>query len=102
MKSQFTPGPWTAWGYTIYTDAGLRVAQTWEQERCCLPTPTMEANARLIAAAPELLAALERLLESAEYLKEDSDSAHGYHGEPESFKLARAAIAKAKGLANDE
>lgn len=55
------------------------------------------ANATLIASAPDLLSALERLLESAEYLKEDSDSAHGYHGEPESFKLARAAIAKAKG-----
>lgn len=48
-------------------------------------------------AAPDLLSALEMLLESAECLKEDSDSAHGYHGDPESFKRARSAIAKAKG-----
>jgi len=89
MKSQYTPGPWTAWGCTIYTDAGYRVAQTWDQDRCCLPTPTMEADARLIASAPDLLVALERI-----------ESSLGH--EPEMYSdilsIARAAIAKAKGL----
>lgn len=47
---------------------------------------TMRANARLIAAAPELLEALEALL------KEVST----YHKYP-TMKMAKAAIAKAKG-----
>ena len=88
MKSQYTPGPWTAWGCTIYTDAGYRVAQTWDQDRCCLPTPTMEADARVIASAPDLLAALENLLGDWERV----------HGPVPEDHEARAAIAKAKGL----
>lgn len=88
MKSQFTPGPWTAWGCTIYTGPGFRVAQTWDDERCCLPTPTMEANARLIASAPDLLSALESLVADLERII----------GRPiEAEHEAKAAISKAKG-----
>ena len=59
MKSNFTPGPWHTQGCTIYAGKNL-VAQTWDT---CddLPTPTMEADADLIAAAPNMLAALENL-----------------------------------------
>jgi hypothetical protein len=55
------------------------------------------ANARLIAAAPELLAALERIasLDPAQ----DSDEGHNEWGEADCFRkaqdAARAAIAKA-------
>ena len=62
MKTH-TPGPWHTQGCTIYAGKN-RVAQTWDT---CddLPTPTMEADADLIAAAPELLAALELIYSNA-------------------------------------
>jgi hypothetical protein len=52
-----------------------------------IPGPTSEANARLIAAAPDLLEALEAFLNEADegHVSVDTD------------KAARAAIAKAKG-----
>lgn len=55
--------------------------------------PEAEANARLIASAPELLAALEALHdEVAEYQKINHTGGYDNHA----MKLARAAIAKAK------
>lgn len=55
-------------------------------------------NAPLVAAAPELLTALDALLYSAEAMKESLDGHDGYCGEPASFKQARTAIAKATKL----
>ena len=79
-----TPGPWHTQGCTIYAGKN-RVAQTWDT---CddLPTPTMEADADLIAAAPELLAALELIYSNA--------------GESPEWIRSRIGpvIAKAKGL----
>ena len=62
MKTH-TPGPWHTQGCTIYAGKN-RVAQTWDT---CddLPTPTMEADADLIASAPDLLAALELIYSNA-------------------------------------
>lgn len=78
MENKHTPGPWTV-GDTpaiVYDDNACEVAiATFNQESC-------EANARLIAAAPELLAALEAWV--------DCEIAS-----QECFKLSRAAIAKA-------
>ena len=51
--------------------------------------PTANANARLIAAAPELLAALTDLLNA--YFPESTSGARSY------WKAAEAAIAKAEG-----
>jgi hypothetical protein len=115
MKSH-TPAPWLVRFEEDRFDSKLSVIEVIDGSEASLNHPQGElvlarvnvsafaphmdeplANATLIASAPELLSALERLLESAECLKEDSDSAHGFHGEPESFKIARAAIAKAKG-----
>lgn len=56
--------------------------------------PNHEANARLIAAAPELLEAIKRLLPMAE------NNAFEYGAKPEQDEdiiFARAAIAKATG-----
>jgi hypothetical protein len=56
-----------------------------------------ETHAPLISAAPDLLAALEAVLFSAEALLDDLESQDGWRADPESFGVARAAIAKAKG-----
>jgi hypothetical protein len=83
-----TPGPWHTQGCTIYAGKN-RVAQTWDT---CddLPTPTMEADADLIAAAPEMLAALQAALVAVRYLDE-------HEGAGCLLDQVRAAIAKATG-----
>ena len=82
MKTHYSPGPWHTQGCTIYAGKN-RVAQTWDTWYDGLPTPTMEADAGLIAAAPEMLAAIERLIHPA---ADDSD-----------VEFAREVIAKARG-----
>lgn len=57
----------------------------------------IEANARLIAAAPELLEALEEMLLSHGYFNEDILSPEPIQCECDECTKARAAIAKAKG-----
>ncbi len=56
-----------------------------------------EANARLIAAAPELLAALDELLASYVSLVNSGDAGSWNPETDAEVKAARAAIAKAKG-----
>ena len=64
---------------------------------------TLEANARLIAAAPDLLEALEQTLQLAIDWEDEArgtwqDEALGFsHNDDPIIKKARAAIAKAKG-----
>lgn len=55
------------------------------------------ANAHLIAAAPELLEALEALLPMAEWWWEGSEGRDKSQGIPGQCSQARAAIAKARG-----
>lgn len=69
MKNvNFTPGPWTAtinlehdgeWSYLIAHDGG-RIAGNIKID---IASETSKANARLIAAAPEMLDALKTALE---------------------------------------
>lgn len=89
-----TPGPWTYRAYSTHPHHIIEaedregVAYTMDHEA------DSKANATLIAAAPDLLAALERLL-NAEALVDDE-----YYAEIEAAEeQARAAIAKAKGEA---
>jgi hypothetical protein len=90
MKTQqhYSPGPWHTQGCTIYAGKN-RVAQTWDTWYDGLPTPTMEADAGLIAAAPEMLAALEMALESLDAVDVPQ--------EWDCRSKVRAAIAKARG-----
>ena len=104
MTTQHTPGPWIGAGpsfgdtFPRYTTS---IMTDWEHEDeghidiCELPfhhhDDENEANARLIAAAPDLLEALKEMLDNHE------DACTGY-GEGAAEK-ARAAIAKATGAA---
>ena len=95
-----TPGPWTV----DYTDDNLRIqagdlliaevnGSTEHIEVRGLDEETTEANAWLIAAAPDLLAALERILARLEMLNLFIERGE----DAKVVEQARAAIGKATG-----
>jgi hypothetical protein len=93
MSAQHTPGPWTAdWnsgshGYTIAGDH-IAIGTAFSLLGKRYGTGEASANARLIAAAPEMLEALRFVQE------------HGaVYPEGEAGQRIRAAIAKAEGRA---
>lgn len=85
-NAKHTPGPWEAkcedWerenGMCVYDAEGMLVARR-----------LTEPNARLIAAAPELLFALDRILRELPQRRDWLD--------PVTEKIVNAAIAKARG-----
>lgn len=103
MKTQFnpTPGPWTmrqesvdpAWH--IITPAGGRIVANVHIEN-----PMDEANARLIASAPELLAALQDCISG--HIPYGSDSSTLRARISAINTIANAAIAKAIGQQEPE
>lgn len=103
VQNKFTPGPWlrpshplrieaqcgrTAWE----GDSGVRTVAMCQD--CCASTDfdSVEANARLIAAAPDLLAACRGLLAAVGYCADSLGYVYG----PEVGEANRA-IAKAEG-----
>lgn len=97
-QAAYTPGPWELSKYRLpYDDMGgdysigykdadgvfwdIATLEPWRGSR--------HADARLIAAAPDLLSALENLVFDCE--------AHGLDDNDAHLREARAAIAKAKG-----
>lgn len=108
QKTKHTPGPWVV-------ENGLQVWKsghnTVESPRICtfknaaLPVEQisyveMEANARLIAAAPDLLEALkeiEKWYDAIENRPSLCGLGHEKYGKEELPKIIRAAIAKAMG-----
>ena len=78
--NKFTPGPWKCVGTLVYFSNNAGGIDL----RAC---PDSEANARLIAAAPDLLEALEAIIAS-ECRQPDVGCA---------WTKARAAIARARG-----
>jgi len=90
MKTKHTQGEWINLGYRVDVDvadglSGICVMSEW------MPKEEMEANAKLIAAAPELLAALLSITEYWITPQKDSLTQHIEH----SLKLAEKAIKKA-------
>ena len=88
MTTQHTPGPWNVTGlYVRERDGGLvaSIIDLWHDQKT--PKAEMDANARLIAAAPDLLAALKELLWGASRTS-DGDYSNA-------FTAAREAIDKA-------
>jgi hypothetical protein len=99
--SKHTPGPWSV------ADRLVPNGRRWVQRNhtrtlvaLVYSTPEREANARLIAAAPDLLEACNEALEFAE---DQEDVLDGSYGQPEPNRamqvatMLRAAIAKAEG-----
>jgi hypothetical protein len=100
-KIEHTPGPWEMGGSLLASTSGKHIAivlHNINYDEKKLPRdydsrapknfPETEANARLIAAAPELLAALEKLRDVMQAHNDKQDRA---------MIQAAAAIAKAKG-----
>jgi len=112
-ETKHTPGPWEAssvyldnepnryyvhqagWGGRNVADCGLAVGGEWDVN---------EANARLIASAPDLLKALQSFVDDVEAayphpedLAEDSQHDCGWPDLFDTYQHARAAIAKATG-----
>lgn len=91
MNTNHTPGPWRVANGRIYSRAyqtalDLRLFVICDLDMGNDPRGEQESNARLIAAAPELLAALQELL-TDKYLRDPINK--------DRMAKARAAIAKA-------
>ncbi len=102
-----TPGPWSICRYTNYNGFSIHapqygcISERWyDQDQAPPYGDQIGANARLIAAAPDLLEQLEAALE---FITEYEDVNDGEDGEPEANKAMslcgeiRAALFKATG-----
>lgn len=103
----YTPGPWSCdYGdFAVYCDTGAEVCAVTQgnhDDGTNISATEMEANLNLIAAAPELLQACQRLLTILVDVYEDDFYRHGEPSEdawPSVIGEARASIAKAEGKA---
>lgn len=84
--SKHTPGPWVIINHQIGGADGKEVGNAFAPGR---PAVEQEANARLIAAAPDLLEALESIL----LIKPTPAQTLNW----ELYEAAQTAISKAKG-----
>ena len=94
-EAKHTPGPWLADGASVYEerDDFSVICNFWSSS-----LPEWEANARLTAAAPDLLEALEELADMLSQCTFQTMRIKGqYVDREEAVYRARAAIAKAKG-----
>jgi len=93
MERKHTPGPWTLSEWEDRYDNALEVTGA-DGETICdnfpyYPHPVSPANARLIAAAPDLLEALELLV------RKYGEHEDGTPKDLNAYDIACAAIAKA-------
>ena len=90
--AKHTPGPWQSFaddqGHDIIAEDGAHIARV-EPVNSLNPAEEQDANGNLLAAAPDLLAALKALLHQCEYMGAPADH-------PD-MAAATAAIAKAEG-----
>jgi hypothetical protein len=99
-KAQHTPGPWHIGmrpGPIVYGPKGEQVA---DMIPCMLFREEHIANTRLIAAAPELLAALRDVVEAIDAMHTDTTAQCGAHNwlcKAVNYDQAKRAIAKATG-----
>ena len=97
MTVPFTPGPWTI------ADGHDRRVHLIDDSRghavgeIVYADTRKPADARLIAAAPDLLAALEELIAEWDATHADEDHRTGYTLDTGGIRMAREAIARATG-----
>jgi hypothetical protein len=93
VKAQYTPGPWVTEPPSKQTCRACWTVWPTDGDHAFVTTITQgyraEANTQLIAAAPELLEALENLLACVNVRIDDPRIGQ--------FDAARAIVAKAKG-----
>ena len=88
--SAHTPGPWTVGGDTQF----MNQVEIWPAIGCAYGVgPEVIANAHLIAAAPDLLEALEAIVEALSNFDEEGLIEHA-----QQIIDARDAIKKARGI----
>lgn len=103
QETSYTPGPWKTQTHIpldrleIQDAGGRRIAVRAMDFQ--MSAKTHDANARLIAAAPELLAALKRLRDDVQTAHVGADERCKDCAVCWSLELADAAIAKAEGRA---
>jgi len=96
MKNQFTPGPWYYCDDVPDANIGYRAIVDTDGTIICNPSPMGADNARLIAAAPQMLAALQMV----ERTLSGDQTASGSPDSPQAIACAaivRATIAKVTG-----
>lgn len=98
MKTQHTPGPWENVIFDSHGRFSIQCPTGRIEGNDYISSGEMHSNAALIASAPELLGALESLLDWAECQcgLSGNDECYGCC-EDEELAGARAAIQKAKG-----
>ena len=103
-----TPGPWVAYeavrrGYTVHGSGDSETIIGWLDEEGRYGAVALEANARLIAAAPDLLEVVQKYL--AWVKAEENHEGTTFWERVEMYRevdtLAEAAIAKVQGKANE-
>jgi hypothetical protein len=104
MSGKHTPGPWTASEMGVISDKITSHGNFYVCGVINADNEEDKANMKLIAAAPDLLAALQRLLQAADeysdHMTRFGRGASGMGALADSASpsgQARAAIAKAKG-----
>jgi len=92
-QTQHTQAPWHVDDDFVFSINGLRVADPYCDDQDDMPESEVDANAHLIAAAPEMLEALQW----QEMADADPEASRrkGYYDRAR--ELRRAAIAKAEG-----
>lgn len=87
-NTKHTPGPWIHTGNTIYAASDTAIAHPIATVKCGPSMPNCMDNAKMLAAAPGLYAALRAC---AEYLACIPETAAG--GDDEALLLTRMALA---------
>lgn len=91
MNSSHTPGPWSYYLNPLTGKSAIAPSGDWPP----LAKVNTESDARLIAAAPELLAALQAIVNGRVRISDKANDMLSEH-DPKVIS-ARAAIAKARG-----